>query len=115
MDAPQDPLALSIEERRLLAALEQQTAHDDPKLHASLTTGRPATLAGSQRLRATAEVLCFVAGIALMMATFVQWPAIAVIGLVLQMFGLWALLTRWGPLASKGVQQWIKTRQDKAA
>ncbi len=32
-----------------------------------------------------------------MMGTFVRWPAGAAVGLVLQMLGLWLLVTRWVP------------------
>ena len=110
MNTPDDRVALSIEERRALAALEDRVGRDDPKLKVSLTSGWSYAHLHSGRVRAIAAGLCFVAGIALMLATFVQWPAIAVAGLLLQVISLRALLTRWGPPVGQGVQRRISTR-----
>jgi hypothetical protein len=41
MNPPNDRVALSIKERRALAALEYRTRHDDPELKLSLTSGWP--------------------------------------------------------------------------
>jgi hypothetical protein len=44
-----------------------------------------------------------------MLVTFVQWPAVAVAGIAVQVISLRALLTRWGPSAGARLRRWIET------
>jgi len=76
MSAPNDRVVLSIEERRTLAALEDRTRRDDPELTVLLTSGWRFARLYSLQLRNIAAGLCFIAGVALMLTTFVRWPPI---------------------------------------
>ena len=110
MNRPDDGVVLSIEERRALAALEDRTRRADPGLRVALASGWRFARLQSRRVLDIAAGPCFVAGVALMLATFVQWPALAVGGLVVQVISFRALLARWGPPLGAGVQRRLDRR-----
>ncbi|MDQ6615730.1 MAG: DUF3040 domain-containing protein [Actinomycetota bacterium] len=115
MDRSKDRVTLTIEERRSLAALEDRADRDDPKLKVALTLGLDGARVHLRRVHDPEAVLCFVVGVVVMVATFVRWPAGAVVGLVLQMLGLWVLITRWGPVAAEGIRRRIGARHNDVA
>jgi hypothetical protein len=110
MRTPDDRVALTIEEQRALVSLQERVRRDAPMLTRSLGTGWRYARLRSDRARASSEGICLVAGLALMLATFVEWPAVAVGGVGLQIIGLRALLIRWGPSAGTRLRGWIERR-----
>jgi hypothetical protein len=113
MNTPDDRVALTVEERRALAALEDRTGRDDPKFNASLGSSRLFARLHSRRVRDVAAGLSFAAGVALMLTTFVRWPAIAVIGIGVQLISFRALLARWGPPIGASIQQRLRARRER--
>jgi hypothetical protein len=105
MDTPRD-ITLTSEELRILAVLEGQAGCDDPNLELSLTTGSRAARLHSRRVVDIAAVLLFVAGVALMLATFAEWPIVGVAGVVVQAIALWVTFSRWTPRVGLGLRRW---------
>lgn len=97
MDTSHDKVILTTEERRILAVLEEGTGRRDLHRRLSLTAATCAARLRSSRRRPAGTVLLFVAGVALMVATFTRWPAVAVIGVVVQAGALWSGLTLLAP------------------
>jgi hypothetical protein len=61
----------------------------------------------SRRARDIAAVVLFVAGAALMIATFAAWPLLGAVGVVIQAIAVWAVVSRWGSHAAARAQEWI--------
>jgi hypothetical protein len=91
MDTSHDKVTLTGEERHILAALEEAAGRHGLHHRLSLTLAARATGLRSSRLRHEGTVLLFVAGVALMVATFTRWPAVAVLDVAMQACALW-----WG-------------------
>jgi hypothetical protein len=112
VNSPHDRVTLTSKEQRALASLEARAGRDDPTLEISLGEQRTWAQIRSHRAISFVEILGFVAGMSLTLFTFVQWPAVAVGGVVLQAISLGALLTRWGPTASARIRAWIQNALD---
>jgi hypothetical protein len=97
MATSHDKVILTADERRVLAALEEAAGHNDLRRRLSLTVAARAARLRSPRSSASRSVLLFVAGVALMVATFTRWPAVAVVGVAAQATALWWGLTLLAP------------------
>jgi len=106
MSRSNDGVALTLEEQRSLAGLEQRADRDDPRLHTALGAGSRTARFRSRRAGAIAPVLLLLAGAALMLATLAVWPLVGALGVVIQAIALWLAALRWGPLVATRVQQW---------
>jgi VIT1/CCC1 family predicted Fe2+/Mn2+ transporter len=106
MGKSNDGVALTAEEQRLLAGLEDRAGRDAPRLHTALTVGSRTARLRSGRAGDIAVIVLLLAGAALMIATFAIWPLVGVVGVVIQAIALWLLASRWGPLVVARVQQW---------
>jgi VIT1/CCC1 family predicted Fe2+/Mn2+ transporter len=98
--------ALSLEEQRLLAGLEDRTGRDDPKFQTALTAGSRRTRLHSRRARDMAAVLLLLVGAALMIATFAIWPLVGAVAIVIQAIALSLVVSRWGPVVAASVRRW---------
>jgi hypothetical protein len=97
MDTSRDKVILTTEERRILAVLEKATGHQALRRRLSMTVAKRSLRLRSPRRRLAGTVLLFITGAALMVATFTQWPAVAVIGAAVQACALWRGLTLLAP------------------
>lgn len=111
MDTSHDRVALTAEEHRILAVLDDASGHTSRRLRVLMAiTARTAGLR-SQRLRDAAAVLLFLGGAAIMVATFTRWLPVAAVGVVLQAGALWWALTRVAP----GVHARISAKRTPAS
>jgi hypothetical protein len=114
MGTSNDGVALSLEERRLLAGLENRTGRDDPKFHTALTARSRTARLRSRRARDLAAVLLLLSGVALMIATFAVWPLVGALGVVIQAIALWLVVSRWGAVVVARVQRWYSAHRQVA-
>ena len=110
MDTSHDRVALTAEERRIVAVLEKASGHHRRLFR--LSTGIAARAAGlrSRRMGGSGAVLLLVAGASLMVATFTRWPAVAVVGVGMQAGALWWGLTR----LARRVGAWTSAKKARA-
>jgi hypothetical protein len=106
MSKSNDGVALTLEEQRSLAGLEDRADRNDPKLHTALKAGSRTARFRFRRAGDLAAVLLLVAGAALMVATFATWPLVGALGVAVQAVALWLVASRWGPLVAARVQRW---------
>ncbi len=95
-------MALSEEERRLLAQMEAALAAEDPKLANAL---RGDDRAGLDRRRAALAGVGFFAGIALLLVGLQTYWPVSVVGFVLMFVSVAVAVTAWrptGPGATSG-------------
>ncbi|MVA77306.1 DUF3040 domain-containing protein [Auraticoccus sp. F435] len=103
-------MALSEEERRLLAQMEAALAAEDPKL-ANALRGTRST--GVHRRRAALAGVGFFAGIALLLAGLQTHWTVSVLGFVLMFVSVAVAVTAWrptGPGATPSTQRRDPTR-----
>jgi uncharacterized membrane protein YjdF len=83
-------MPLDDRERRILEEIERQFYEEDPKL---VETVRRTSLATIGRRNLRRSVVGLVVGLALMLATFVRYPLIAVVGFGLMVVSAWFVVT----------------------
>jgi hypothetical protein len=111
MGISNDGAALTSDEQRLLARLEDRAGRDNPRLHTALTVGSRRVRLRSRRAGDVAAVLLLLAGTALMISTFAIWPLGGVLGVVIQAVALWLVVSRWGRPVVYRVQEWCNNHR----
>jgi hypothetical protein len=111
MDTSHDRVALTVEERRILAVLDEAAGHNGRRLRVLMALAARTAGLRSQKFRDGGAVLLFLGGAAIMVGTFTRWPLVAVIGVVMQASALWWALTRLAPR----VDAWISTKRTQAS
>jgi hypothetical protein len=96
MDTFHDRVALTVEEQRVLAALERAADRHGRRLRLSMALAARTVGARSRRTRDIQAALLFLTGATVMVATFTRWPPVAVAGVVMQAVALWWAISRLG-------------------
>ncbi|MFX4271330.1 DUF3040 domain-containing protein [Propionibacteriaceae bacterium Y1685] len=91
-------MALSEQEQRLLAEMEQALAAEDPKLVNSFRGGTPRQL---HTKRAALAGLAFLVGVGLLIGGMLTWPALSILGFLAMVGGAIAGLYAWQPVDAK--------------
>jgi hypothetical protein len=112
MDTSHDRVALTAEEHRILAVLDDASGHNRRLLRVVMVLAARTAGLRSQRIRGAGAVLLFLGGAAIMVATFTRWLPVAAVGVVMQACALWWAITRLAPRVDARISKRTQARSD---